>query len=156
MSEHRARISWRRATAGFAYEDYDRTHEWSFDNGMRLKASAAVAYRGDPGAVDPEEAFVASIASCHMLTFLAIASRKRIIVDAYDDDAIGFMTKNAQGKLAVTRVELRPIIAFASPVDAQTLADMHHRSHDECFIANSVLTEIVVMEGGMNTGRNAS
>jgi len=151
MSAHLARISWRRTTASFAYEDYDRSHEWSFDNGARIAASAAVAYRGDPDAVDPEEAFVASVASCHMLTFLAIASRKRIVVDAYEDEATGFMTRNARGKLAITRVELRPRIDFAAPIDAATLADLHHRAHEECFIANSVLTEIVVMDATAET-----
>ena len=145
MSEHTAKIAWKRTTESFAYEDYNRNHSWAFDNGHVMTASSAVAYRGDPAAVDPEEAFVASAASCHMLTFLAIAAKKRMIVNSYEDEAVGHLAKNAAGKLAVTRIELRPKIAFADAVDAETLAALHHRAHEECFIANSVTTEIVVI-----------
>lgn len=146
MSEHVAKIVWKRTTESFAYDDYNRNHSWAFDNGHVMAASAAVAFRGDPAAVDPEEAFVASAASCHMLTFLAIASKKRLVVNSYEDEAVGHLAKNAAGKLAVTRIELRPKIAFAEPVDAATLSALHHRAHEECFIANSVTTEIVVVD----------
>lgn len=146
MSEHVAYVIWRRTSAGFAYEDYNRRHLWRFDAGVDVPAAAAPAYRGEPDCVDPEEALVASISSCHMLTFLAICARKRIVVDSYEDRAVGHMEKNANGKLAVTRVDLRPKIVFGPgvTVDAATLEDLHHRSHEECFIANSVKTEIVV------------
>ena len=146
MSEYRVTVSWRRESAGFSYEEYNREHTWSFDAGILVKASAAPAYRGKPEFVDPEEAFVATLSSCHMLTFLAIASRKRLVIDSYEDDAVGFMEKNAQGKLAVTRVILRPRIKF-SGLEAPTgdqLAKLHEQSHHECFIANSVLTEVTV------------
>ncbi len=112
-----------------------------------MRASAAPEYLGDPDHVDPEQAFVAAVASCHMLTFLAIASRKRLKVESYRDEAIGYMTRNDQGRLAVTRVELRPEITF-SPADAVSVAQlsaMHDRAHIECFIANSVTSEIVVV-----------
>ena len=146
MSEHVAEIIWKRETESFAYADYDRTHAWRFDNGLEVKAASAPAYLGSPSCVDPEEAFVASVASCHMLTFLAIASRKRLTVDSYEDKAVGNMEKNEAGKLAITRVELNPDIRFAAgvEVDAAALARLHHLSHEECFIANSVKTDIVV------------
>ncbi|MEM9617351.1 MAG: OsmC family protein [Pseudomonadota bacterium] len=146
MSEHIAEISWKRETESFAYNDYNRTHRWRFDNGLAVEAAAAPAFLGDPSCVDPEEAFVASISSCHMLTFLAIAARKRLTVDAYEDKAVGHMTKNKDGRLAITRIELSPNITFAGgvTVDAATLDKLHHLSHQECFIANSVKTEIIV------------
>ncbi len=146
MSEHIADIIWKRETESFAYEDYDRTHVWRFDNGAEVKAASAPAYLGDPACVDPEEAFVASVSSCHMLTFLAIAARKRLTVDSYEDHAVGHMEKNAEGRLAVTRVDLHPKIVFAPgvDVDAAALEKMHHSAHENCFIANSVNTEIVV------------
>lgn len=144
MTEHVADIAWRRETSSFAYEDYNRTHDWRFDNGLNVRAAAAPAYRGDPACVDPEEAFVAAIASCHMLTFLAICARKRLVVDAYTDRAVGVMTQNAEGRHWVSRVDLFPRIVFAdgSP-DRTTLEHLHHASHAECFIANSVTTRIV-------------
>ncbi len=110
-----------------------------------MPASAAVKYLGNAERVDPEEAFVASLSSCHMLTFLAIASKKRFVVQAYVDDAVGHMEKNADGKLAVTRVELHPKPVFTGdqPTDAQLRA-MHDLAHAECFIANSVKTQVIV------------
>lgn len=145
MSEHLATISWKRETENFDYKDYDRTHIWRFDNGAEVRAASAPAFLGDPACVDPEEAFVASVASCHMLTFLAIASRKRLTVDSYEDNAVGHMEKNEDGRLAIMRVELHPKIVFAEEVDAETLAELHHTSHEQCFIANSVKTEITVV-----------
>jgi len=146
MSEHVAEIAWKRETDSFAYDDYNRTHSWAFDNGLLMKAAAAPAFLGDPSCVDPEEAFVASVASCHMLTFLAIASRKRLTIDSYEDKAVGHMEKNEAGRLAITRVELNPKIIFAAgvEVDSSMLETLHHVSHTECFIANSVKTDIVV------------
>ena len=112
---------------------------------LRAKRSASPAYLGSPGLVDPEEAFVAALSSCHMLTFLAIAAKKRLVVDSYDDHAVGVMAKNANGKLAITQVTLHPKITFAGETpDAETLDRIHHLSHEECFIANSVTTEITV------------
>ena len=142
---HRVKIVWSRFTESFAYEDYNREHVWRFENGIEVTASAAPAFLGKPECVDPEEAFVAAISSCHMLTFLVIAARKRITVDSYEDDAVGFLEKNPAGKLAITRVILRPRITFngAGP-SPETFEWMHERSHHECFIANSVLTEITV------------
>ncbi len=145
MSEHRASIDWKRGDAEFTYDTYTRGHTWRFEGGTVVEASAAPAYLGDASRVDPEEAFVASVASCHMLTFLAIAARKRVVVDAYEDDAVGVMEKNEDGKLAVTRVTLRPRIAFAGdPPPPETVERTHEQAHGHCFIANSVRAEIRV------------
>lgn len=147
MSEHRASVRWKRTSANFTYDTYNRAHEVTFNNGaIVVPGSAAPAFKGDVDRVDPEEAFVGSLASCHMLTFLAICARKRLVVDSYEDDAVGIMEKNSNGKLWVSRVTLRPKIRFAdgtSP-EAAVLADIHHKSHDECFIANSVKTIVSV------------
>ncbi|MEO1013844.1 MAG: OsmC family protein [Pseudomonadota bacterium] len=143
MAEHRAMVRWRRDTKSFAYDDYDRSHEWRFDDGTIIKATAAPEFLGGPEGVDPEEAFVAAISSCHMLSFLAICARKRIVVDAYNDDAIGVMTKNEAGRLRISRVELRPCVEFAGEApDHAALEALHHKAHEVCFIANSVATEI--------------
>ncbi len=145
MHEHRVTVSWERKTDDFRYDTYERAHVWRFEGGVEVAASAAPAFLGDPERVDPEQAFVASLSSCHMLTFLAIAARKRLTVDRYEDDAVGFLEKNDEGRLAVTRVVLRPRIAFAGEApDADALHRMHERSHRECFIANSVLTAVEV------------
>jgi organic hydroperoxide reductase OsmC/OhrA len=146
MSEHVAEISWKRETESFAYEKYNRAHDWTFDSGVTVPGSAAPEYKGDASRVDPEEAFVAALSSCHMLTFLAIASKKRLVVESYTDRAVGRMEKNAEGKLAITRVHLHPKIAFAAgvTVDEATLKKMHHTAHEECFIANSVKTLVFV------------
>tara|TARA_B110000037_G_scaffold71733_1_gene86493 strand:- start:565 stop:1014 length:450 start_codon:yes stop_codon:yes gene_type:complete len=145
MSEHVAKLDWKRGEDDFAYKNYSRNHSWEFQNGDTLIASAAPQYLGDPTKVDPEQAFVASLASCHMLTFLAIASMQRKTVDAYQDKAIGRLAKNPQGKMVISTVDLYPIIKFApgsEPTQAELQA-MHDKAHQECFLANSVTCEIV-------------
>jgi organic hydroperoxide reductase OsmC/OhrA len=147
MSEHHASVRWKRSSADFTYDTYNRAHDVTFKDGaIVLPGSANAAFRGDASRVDPEEAYVASLSACHMLTFLAICARKRITVEAYEDDAVGFMEKGANGKLWVSRVTLRPRITFAAGTspDAAALADIHHASHGECFIANSVKTDVSV------------
>ena len=148
MSEHTATISWRRTTPDFRYESYSRDHDWSFDAGLVVSASASPHYRGNPAAVDPEEALVASIASCHMLTFLRVAARKRLVVDRYEDAARGLLEKNQEGRLAITRVLLKPQIEFEgdAPVPS-ALAELHELAHRNCFVANSVRCEIRVETG---------
>ncbi len=146
MSEYQVAIDWERETARFSYEEYNRDHLWTFASGARLPASAAPDYQGNPEYVNPEEALVAALSSCHMLTFLAVAARKKFVVDAYHDDAVGVLEKNAQGRLAITRVTLRPKITFSgektpTPEELKTLHDQAHRG---CFIANSVTTEVTV------------
>lgn len=143
MSEHHATIAWARSSPGFTYAEYNREHEWRFAGGRTVPATAAQQFLGNGLDVDPEEAFVASMSACHMLTFLAICARKRIVVDRYEDAAVGYLEKNDQGLMAVTRVELAPRIDFAGECPDETvLVDLHHASHRECFIANSVRTEI--------------
>jgi organic hydroperoxide reductase OsmC/OhrA len=119
---------------------------WKFDGGHEMTASAAPAYLGDPKNVDPEEAFVASLSSCHMLTFLAIACKQKFVLDEYVDDAIGQMEKNAEGKMAITKVTLRPKLKWSGDKQptAEELDKIHHAAHDNCFIANSVKTEVTV------------
>jgi organic hydroperoxide reductase OsmC/OhrA len=146
MSEHHAKIAWVRGSTEFTYETYPRAHTWSFPSGIRVEASSAPEYLGSPERVNPEEAFVAALSSCHMLTFLALAARKRLVVDRYDDAAVGFLEKNADGKLAVTRITLRPTVVFAqnaapSPQDIQKL---HEKAHEHCFIANSLRTAVSI------------
>ena len=146
MSEHRVTIDWKRQTPDFAYESYNRDHEWRFDAGIVVRASAAPDYKGSESCVDPEEAFVASLSSCHMLTFLAIACKKRLTVDSYQDQAVGILAKDAAGNLAITQVTLRPEIQFSGDKQptAEELRRLHDQAHHACFIANSVKTEVVV------------
>lgn len=147
MSEHRAEIRWKRTSADFSYDSYNRAHEIVFKNGgIAIPASSAPDFKGDGSRVDPEEAFVAALSSCHMLTFLAICARKRLVVDAYEDEAAGFLEKGADGKLWMARVVLNPRVRFApgTDVDAAILAKLHHDSHEHCFIASSVKTDVTV------------
>jgi organic hydroperoxide reductase OsmC/OhrA len=149
--EYTATVLWtRREGEAFSDNKYSRGHRWSFDGGIEFLASASPSVVPLPlsreDAVDPEEAFVAAVSSCHMLTFLSIAAKKRFVVDRYEDKALGIMTKNQSGKLFVSKVTLDPMIEFSGdkvPTPEQ-IADLHHLAHQECFIANSVRTEIVV------------
>ena len=149
MSEHRATIVWNRNGIDFSYDAFPRDHTWEFENGIKIEASGAPDFGGTPENLDPEEAYVAALSSCHMLTFLAIATRRRLVVDSYTDSAVGHLEKNADGKLAVTRVSLRPKISFAEGTDpsAEELEKLHHVAHATCFIANSVHTAISIESG---------
>jgi organic hydroperoxide reductase OsmC/OhrA len=149
MAQYTSTVLWQRDHASFADHRYSRRHTWHFDGGAVVPASSSphvvpVPY-SDPSGVDPEEAFVASLSSCHMLWFLDIAARAGWVVDHYRDDAVGGMARNTEGQLAMTRVMLRPAVRFA-PERSPTLAelqDLHHRAHASCFIANSVKTEVL-------------
>jgi organic hydroperoxide reductase OsmC/OhrA len=150
MIQYKATISWQRGEQSFLDDAYSRGHEWTFDGGLTVPASASPDIVPLPKSVaenvDPEEAFVASLSSCHMLFFLSLAARKGITVDQYIDVATGTMEKRADGKTAMTRVILRPEAAYSGNVipDLKQLEALHHHAHEMCFIANSVLTEIVV------------
>jgi len=148
MSEHRATIGWQRISADFTYQTYNRAHEWQF-TAATVPASATKEYRGDESRVNPEEALVAALSSCHMLTFLAMAAKHKLSLDSYRDDAVGVLEKNAAGKLAITRVTLKPAIVWSAgvTVSAEVLAKLHHDAHENCFIANSVTTEVTVAPG---------
>jgi len=146
MSEHTATIEWRRATPDFRYETYNRDHDWSFDAGITVRASANPSYLGAESCVDPEEAFVASLSSCHMLTFLALAAKKRYTVDDYLDHAVGILDNDAAGRLAMTKVTLRPRVVFSGErvPTPDELKALHDRAHHACFIASSVKTDVVI------------
>jgi organic hydroperoxide reductase OsmC/OhrA len=143
MSEHRATVEWKRQ-GEFAYETYSRMHEWRFDSGV------GVAGRANPGnipktapsapGVDPEEAFVASLSSCHMLWFLHLAGQRKFVVDRYVDEAVGVLDRNW-----ISKVTLRPVVTFSgkAPSDEEHHA-LHHKAHEKCFIANSVKSEVLV------------
>ncbi len=145
MSEHHATISWQRNGTEFTYLSYNRAHDWRF-TAATVAASATKEYRGDETRVNPEEALVAALSSCHMLTFLAVAAKRKFSLDSYEDSAVGVLEKNAEGKLAITRVTLRPKIVWSPGVSVspEELAKLHHDAHAGCFIANSVKTEVVV------------
>lgn len=150
MSHYSARILWSRGDQAFTDRRYSRAHRIRFDGGMDLAASSSpqvvpLPY-SDAAAVDPEELFVASLSSCHMLWFLDLACRAGWCVEAYDDEALGTMARDGQGRLAMTEVVLRPSVAFAGerrPDDAE-LARLHHAAHEACFIASSVRSEVRV------------
>jgi organic hydroperoxide reductase OsmC/OhrA len=150
MSEHKATIRWNRAGPDFGKGKYSREHTWSFDGGAVVSASpspsAVPAPWSNAANVDPEEAFVASISSCHMLTFLWLASREGFQADSYEDEAVGVMTKNERGIPWVSGVTLRPRIAWSGDQlpTAADLEQLHHRAHEECFIANSIKTAVSV------------
>ena len=149
MSEYTATIIWRRGDGDFAGNTYSRAHEWHFDGGLAVPASSSPGIvplpMSEPANVDPEEAFVAALSSCHMLFFLSLAAERGIVVDRYADDASGILQKNEDGQVAMTRVVLRPKADYgagAAPERSEIEA-LHHRAHELCFIANSVLTEVV-------------
>ena len=152
MSEHRATIEWAggAAAADFLKLRYTREHRWTFDGGAVVEGSSSPsvvpAPWSNPRAVDPEEAFVAAISSCHMLTFLFVAARAGFAIESYRDEAIGVMSKTAEGVAWVSKVTLSPVIRYAGNrvPDAGELAKLHHDAHAGCFIANSVKTEIVI------------
>lgn len=149
MSEHKASIRWARGEDAFLSGRYSRAHTWHFDGGAAVAASASPdivpAPWSAPEAVDPEEAFAAALASCHMLWFLSLAARDGWCVESYSDTASAYMGKDAQGRLAITRVVLRPDVRFQSPPpDAAVIQALHHEAHEKCFLANSVKSEMEV------------
>lgn len=150
MSEHRARILWDKTNPNFAKGRYSREHTWEFDCGVSIAASPSPATVpvpfSNPENVDPEEAFVAAISSCHMLTFLYLAANAGFHIDSYEDEAVGEMTRNENGTPWVSEVTLNPRIVFsgAKLPTARELQKLHDDAHDQCFIANSVKTEIII------------
>ena len=149
MSEHRAIIDWRLETAEFSYPTYNRTHAWTFAGGVQVPAAAAPenippSAVGAPG-VDPEQAFVAALSSCHMLWFLRLACNRKLKVTRYSDEAVGVLEKASDGKEAITRVTLRPAVSFEGPPPGpEQFAELHEKAHERCYIANSVKSEVVI------------
>jgi organic hydroperoxide reductase OsmC/OhrA len=151
MSSYQAEISWRRQSDEcFVDSKYSRAHLWKFDGGVSIPASSAASSvplpYSKPENVDPEEALVAAISSCHMLTFLYPAAKSRFVVDSYEDQAVGVMEADSRGRKSVTSVKLTPTIAFSGPVlPSDPIVDrLHHEAHEECYIANSVRSDITV------------
>lgn len=156
MKEFEARVAWQRAGQAFLDGRYSRAHDWQFDGGLRLRASSSPLSvplpMSDPTALDPEEALVAAASSCHMLFFLSIAREQGFTVDSYVDRAVGYLGEDNAGRMAMTRIELRPAIAFAAEAagarqpSGEELDAIHHAAHERCYIANSLKTEVVVMQ----------
>lgn len=149
MSEYKATIRWaRNPEEPFTDGKYSRGHAWDFNGGTTVQASSSphvvpIPYSVEAN-VDPEEAFIASLSSCHMLVFLAIAAKRKYVVESYVDEAVGILAKDADGKTSVTEVTLRPRVLFSGErvPDDEALERMHHTAHENCFIANSVKTEV--------------
>ena len=150
MSEYKANILWAKPSEEFLKGKYSREHEWKFDGGLTVPASSSPSVVpvpwSNPSNLDPEEAFVASLASCHMLTFLYLVSKAGYGVERYEDDAVGQMTKNESGVAWISSVRLSPRIHFTSAKQPshEQLENFHHLAHEQCFLANSVKTQIMV------------
>jgi organic hydroperoxide reductase OsmC/OhrA len=145
VTEHRASVTWRREASGFEYDSFDRRHQLAFkDGGAAPAGDAAQDYRGRGEGADPEQLFAASLGACHMLAFLAVAARMRIVVDAYADAPVATVGKDAEGRLAVTRVVLKPHVTFAAQVAPEKLAQLHDLAHRNCFVANAVTAPVIV------------
>jgi organic hydroperoxide reductase OsmC/OhrA len=150
MHKYEATVAWQRGEQEFTDNRYSRAHEWRFDGGARVPASSSPlsvpAPMSDPAGVDPEEALVAATSSCHMLWFLSIAAKRGFNIESYVDQASAIMEKRSDDKIAITRITLRPKILFSAErqPDAAELDAMHHEAHEQCFIANSLKSEVVV------------
>ena len=150
MHHYTATVRWNRRDSMFSDRLYSRAHRWSFDGGVEVPASASPLIvkspLSDPQAVDPEEAFIASLSSCHMLFFLDYAARAGFVIDRYEDAAVGMMGKDAEGREFMQRVVLAPAIVWSGGKwpSAEEVSALHERAHHSCFIANSVKTEIVI------------
>ena len=147
MSEHRAKLTWERDGLEFTYKTYSRAHRWDLGHGNVIEASAAPRYLGEESRVDPEQAFVAALSSCHALTFLALCALQKLTIDRYTDDAVGFLEKGPDGKPWLARVELHSVVVPGEGIelDRARLGELHERAHRECFLANSVRTEITTV-----------
>ncbi len=150
MPEYVATVAWERGAQPFADNLYSRAHEWRFDGGLTVPGSSSPHSvslpMSDPAAVDPEEALVAAVSSCHMLFFLSIAAQRGFIVDSYRDPATGTMARNSDGKMAMTRITLAPAIVFggARQPTGEELDAIHHSAHEKCYIANSIKADVVI------------
>lgn len=146
MSVHHAAIEWQRAAHATEAQTYSRNHQALLNGGQTLKVSASAEYKGDPACADPEQLLLSALASCHMLTFLAIAELKGYVVEHYRDTPCGHLEKNAQGRMAITRIELSPAVRFGGDAqpDAAALARLHEAAHRNCFIANTISAAVSV------------
>ncbi|GAA5131892.1 OsmC family protein [Alloalcanivorax gelatiniphagus] len=149
MSEYGATVAWHLAPdASFDYESFDRSHEWTFAGGEVVQASSSPELFGSTNRVNPDEAVIAATASCHMLTFLSIAAKQRLKVLSYVDRPVGVVEKNEDGRMAITRIDLRPRVVFDSEVEPAALKKLHDAAHRNCFVANSLRAEVVIQPEG--------
>jgi len=146
MTEHRASVHWTRQGHPFTYEGYSRDHALGFENGQTALGSAAPDYLGNSDALNPETLLLGALASCHMLTFLAVAAKRGYVIERYSDAAVGTLAKNADGRMAITHCRLSPRIEFSGDKtpDAAELVRLHGKAHENCFIANSLRTEVFI------------
>ena len=146
MSHFSIRLDWRRTTPDFDHKTFDRSHLWHLAGGQTVQGSAAPDYSGNPHMSNPEEALLASLSSCHMLTFLTIAALRKLVVDHYDDEPTADLGKNAKGKMMVARLTLRPRVVFSGDMipDADTVQELHRKAKENCFVGNSLLSEMVL------------
>lgn len=151
MPNYKATIHWKRSGAKFLDHKYQRRHTWTFDSGLTMTAAASPHIVGesytDPSAIDPEEAFTASVASCHMLWFLSLAAGRGFVVNNYMDNSQGVLEKNSEGKLAMTKVIIRPVVTFETErmPSQNDFLGLHRQAHSKCFIANSIKSDIEIL-----------
>lgn len=150
MPDYKVQLNWRRDSPDFSHDSFNRNHQITFSCGVSLEASSAPEFTGDPGKANPEEMYLASLASCHILTFLAIAAKSRYVLDRYEDAPVATLEKNDEGRMVVSRVVLRPRVAFSGDKipDEEKIKVLHEKAHKYCFIANSVRSEIIVEPQG--------
>ncbi|EIJ41400.1 putative redox protein, regulator of disulfide bond formation [Beggiatoa alba B18LD] len=146
MSEHQATIEWRNVAASFSADNFSRDHTVTFPSGIQINASSAPEFNGNTAYTNPEELLVAALSNCHMLTFLAVAAKRGYQLAHYLDQAVGVLEKNTEGKMAVTRVTLNPKVTFLgdNQPTAEQLEKLHESAHRNCFIGNSVKTEVII------------
>jgi organic hydroperoxide reductase OsmC/OhrA len=139
-------LTWTKQTDSFSYMDYNREHQWDFGEGLVVKASSAPEFLGDPHCADPERAFAAALSSCHLLFFIAICAKKRLVVQDYVDHASAYLEKDDQGALIISQVILRPRVTFSidSNVERTLIETIHHQSHELCFLAKSVRSDVII------------
>ncbi|MDV6237430.1 OsmC family protein [Leptospira ellisii] len=146
MSEHKISLSWKKGPEDFKYDSYDRTHTVRYAGGQTLSGSSTVETFGKAEFANPEELLTSSVCSCHFLTFLAIAAKSRYVVSSYEDNAVAILEKNREGKTVVTKIDLYPIVRFEGEKipDRETLEGLHEKAHKNCFISNSIKSEVTI------------
>lgn len=146
MSNFSIHVVWRRTTPDFEHKTFDRSHAWHLAGGQAVRGSSAPEYSGDPEKSNPEEALLAALSSCHMLTFLTIAALKKLVVESYEDDPVAELGKNEKGKMMVARLTLRPKVVFGGETmpDTNAVLEMHRKAKENCFIGNSLLSPVTL------------
>ena len=150
MSIFSIQLNWQRTTPDFDHKTFDRSHTWRLAGGQIVQGSAAPDYSGNPDMSNPEEALLAALSSCHMLTFLTIAALRKLTVDRYEDEPLAELGKNEQGRMMVSRLTLRPLVVFSGGnlPDANTIKELHRKAKENCFVGNSLLSEMIIEPRG--------